>query len=1398
MTLPRGLRSIRRSAFLLVVLSTLISVRSGPEVFAVELSDMPVEIEAAAATANVMLIVDDAAIMDAEMLTQDSRGLFQGRAYLFPPSAYTPTADHVLGQGYEFTPDQRCDWRAQWHGYNFIFYNPNRFYFPWPHTDRWDFKPADLCQPLSDPARSESGESTLRLAAPFFNIISNHVSIEIPVAHYFNIDDVNRNGRWDISEPIVLVTWVDADRDGRLEISPDPNTDRRHYYRFVDDGDYVVEDDELIAITEQSQIDRIRPAFFSLSGNRFRFKSDQEDLQNFANWVTYYRSRKLMVKGLAAWIIAGLKETHAGLFPVGGSPAATAAEPVKPARGNVIVADDLDPAFATIGAWSAFNSPAAFGGTSIISEQEGAVAVFRPDLPTGGSYEVAVWGPCANPQEGDVPIIIGFEDSETSVRLSLSQFKDGPYGCGQWLPLGIWEMPAGGATTVSIVCPRNGQPVLADAVRFQKMQADQKTLDHTEELLNRLYALNNQGTKRLRSALEQVGRYFDDRQTSPMGPSPLADAQNGGQCQSNVAVMVSDGIWDDPFLGGGNADGNQGAPYADAFSDTLADVAMRYYLNDLSPALPDLIPALGCDAAAHQHMVTHTVGLGGRGRIDPGDIDGDDLRDIPGYDLDHCFADPDSPHPQWPRPIADEASCIDDYWHAAVNGRGIFAAQSGINKVLDDISRLNSVVRAQTVFGQPVISAAQVKDQAVVYRTSYDSGTWGGDVRAYTMESNADLVDPDQDSALWSASEQLEQMRDDPDARRITTYGGGGIQASGRPFRYADLSEMQKKSLGSDLVPNSTAELRALALVDYIRGLDSKPFRCRSQVLGDIVHSFPLVVGQTLYVGANDGMLHAFDKASGRERFAYIPHGVVGRLMDLAAIDYPSRHRAFVDAIPSVGDVLVDQYKRHTYLVGGYGKGGQGYYCLLLRRQMRTVEGGEFGPYEDVFNIDSEDEASERDLCSMVRWEYPRPESAADGMDNDLDRQQDELGEYDPDLGYSLGQGYAVNGNVPGEGQFRPVVIFPNGYNSPRGRAVLYILDAISGKLIRKIDTGANGDNGLSIPALIDTDFDRRIDYAYAGDLLGNLWKFDLTAGSPDQWGVAYGVDRNGDGLIDASQGDSPWPLFSAENQPITARPDVIFARNACAPDAPGYLVLFGTGRFLGVSDRKNVYPQSIYGIWDYGDDSDDSEVLGRITNRSSGDLSCGLRLIPQVVDSQTLEDGITRRQLSANVVDYRTLEDISDGDGVAANNTDRDPQPDPFHDAGWFLDFPSAPHPDADPGERVVSDVMIRNGTAIIISYVPANQPCQTAGGSWIYLVSSCASFPTSQANGSDGDDRNLQIQTGRRFMGRLGPHPLVYKQISSLSLDQLLVSEASGQILTIPFHGEIWGKVHWRQNSP
>jgi len=460
----------------------------------------------------------------------------------------------------------------------------------------------------------------------------------------------------------------------------------------------------------------------------------------------------------------------------------------------------------------------------------------------------------------------------------------------------------------------------------------------------------------------------------------------------------------------------------------------------------------------------------------------------------------------------------------------------------------------------------------------------------------------------------------------------------GVEFLWANLSDEQKAFLKETGEPDDT---RAQARVDYIRGrgvktdltwLTDNNFRSRPTKLGDLVNSTPFFNNNVVYVGANDGMLHAFDASTGSEIFAYIPSKVFPRLKELSKPNYA--HEYYVD-----GDPIVRKVGSQTILIGSLRGGGQGIFAL------------------DVTTPSS----------PKVLWEF-----------ND-----DSGPDANKELGYTYTRPY-IGKLKSGE----LVVIFGNGYNSneskkPDGRTdsyvgsgqpALFIVNVVTGALIQHLvlpSSETDKPNGLASPAvLLNADGSGTIRYAYAGDLQGNLWKFNLNV-SPAE--VSYGTDIN------------PIPLFVAkgfdgQRQPITTTPILMY------PPASGYLVLFGTGRYLELEDNSSLEQetQTLYGIWDRDPESSSKEFLA-----------------------------FSRQHLLKQEIVYRGesgIQAVSDNDMLYHNKIDTLPNSgEDGRYLGWYLDLI---YDDQNRGERQVVNSELRSGVLFVNTRIPESSSGCDAGG--------------------------------------------------------------------------------------
>ena len=857
-------------------------------------------------------------------------------------------------------------------------------------------------------------------------------------------------------------------------------------------------------------------------------------------------------------------------------------------------------------------------------------------------------------------------------------------------------------------------------------------------LLNSLYRLKiaQRGTD-LRRALMGLGNYIDDRHPG----SVFYGEEAGGACQHAFALIVTDGHWSNsrgPFRAVGDRDG-------DRFPNTLADVAMKYYAEDLSPRLPNRLPITATNRHSHQHMSTYAITFNTTGRINR-----HRYRNCPGG----CTSlYPARPHcnacPWWPEVTNDSSSQhkTDDLWHATVNTRGeLYSVNNPHTLSRAFQSAAASIDRRIRSSSALTVNSGSLTLGTTLYQASYSTDGWVGDIKAWGVDATTGDVNT---TPQWSAADVLR-----------TNLAEAGWWSSGNGRKIFTALNGQGVTFTSD---RARAMGMYTDLVNYIRGDTRREgtlgyqFRQRRKPLGDIVNSSPHFANGTIFAGANDGMLHAFDAVTGREKFAYIPSFVRPNLRYLASQNYA--HNYFVDQSP-VSKTL----GQTTYLVGGLGKGGKGYYCLDISTSK--------------LNPTSESIAA----STLFKWEFPRT--------------------TDDDMGYSFSQPQIVNTRAGW------AVIFGNGYESTNEKAVLYVVNLLDGTLIKKIDT-QTGDstqcNGLSSPTAIDMDLDGIVDYVYAGDLLGNMWKFDLSNTDSSQWHIPFSDSAN-----------APQPLVSARNknghiQPITSKPTVL---KHCDKDKDGYLIIFGTGILLGKKDAVNASPSTLYGIWDW---ADEWKKVGRTTQeRSVRDKYLGtINLLTN--GDRGFSNLASRSYLpatarNATLVEQTEVHSETEGVRVLSNNLvkwyDRDhPTSVSEHHIGWCFDLPET-------RERILHNVLPRSGTAIVVSTIPVTHPCDQTSRSYLMEINPCTGGRTSSIFIDINNDGKLNKRdtvlvdypgqegkriwvaaTGIRFEGSLSLPTIL--TLEENIRERKYFSHSDGTINTVDEAPEELGMFYWRETE-
>ncbi len=771
-------------------------------------------------------------------------------------------------------------------------------------------------------------------------------------------------------------------------------------------------------------------------------------------------------------------------------------------------------------------------------------------------------------------------------------------------------------------------------------QADQ----NYTSLISGIDALEPEANTPLAESYYEVTRYFRGLERYQGSGSGSYTSPIQYRCQKNFGIVVTDGLPthdrsfpdDDPDRDNPNVAGDNNLPNWDglqpavgqAYSDGNApDDSSRngegdtLFLDDIAKFAFDIdLKQTGTDQAGKsfndkaflkQNMLTYTVGFA---------LDNQMLLDAAGY------------------------------------GKGVYYTASDSASLSSALNAALQSIRDQTSSASAITAnSTRIQEDSLIYQSRFNSADWTGEVRAFRVNEDGSVG-----SQVWSTNEAGKIPA--ASGRNIFTFNG----SAGTSFLWSNLTPEQKTSLYKAA---DDTEANAMLRLDWLRGGNdgvalgapyaSSKLRSRNAALGDIINSDPRFVGEQnngynvpntdatgepadsyfdyltakasktplLIVGANDGMVHAFNGDTGTEVFAYVPSTVfkkrtatLGATPGLLALTEPEYdHQFYADGAFGLGDVYNNSSWK-TYLVGGLGAGGRGVFALNVTARNAFGSAG-------------------------VLWERTAPDiNTTSGADADWN-----------DLGYIFGEPTIARVKTSNNDAGTWVAIFGNGYASNSGKAALYIVNATSGTLLKKIVVNdpatATLVNGLStVTAFLDSN--RFVTHVYGGDLQGNLWKFDLGASNTNSW--------------DAK------PLFQAKKgtvrQPITSKVRAVIHPNG------GRLVTFGTGKYLEATDKINTAVQSLYGIWDRGLSND-----GTVAQAS---------LVEQTITSEVASNGRQFRTVSQNTVDWSSK-------------------------FGWYMDL--RPNSSTAVGERVISMPLVTNSRVLYSTFTPLSDPCLSGGESWI-----------------------------------------------------------------------------------
>jgi type IV pilus assembly protein PilY1 len=504
----------------------------------------------------------------------------------------------------------------------------------------------------------------------------------------------------------------------------------------------------------------------------------------------------------------------------------------------------------------------------------------------------------------------------------------------------------------------------------------------------------------------------------------------------------------------------------------------------------------------------------------------------------------------------------DNYYNAG----NATAMVAGLQSAFVSIS--SAITQLSTSFSFSLTNVTSGTDS---FGASYDANGWTGTVTGSTLSfdinGNPSLI------PVWTSVSTLQAQLAGTGwqtARRVATWNG----SSGVAFEAANLTSAQQTALTPSYSPTLTCGTSSCPYLNYLRGDQTNEvsstatgsthsLRNRSLLLGDIVDaglapvSTPLQTFSdannpgynffknlwtsttprptTVYAGANDGMLHAFDGTTGTEVFAYVPSAVfqgpngTPQVDGLAQLGNPNYvHHNYVDATPAAFDIdmsrtvgftgTVDYTTAsgtpwRTVLIGGLGKGGKSYYALDI--------------------TDPASMTTESAVAGDVLWEFT-----------------------DSTMGYSFGVPVVVK-----TVKYGWVAILTSGYDNADGFGYLYFVNPRTGALLEKVKTPSQSIGLTQASAFVKDFSDETADSVYVGDMQGQVWRYDLTG----------------------TTGSYPQPVLlatvtdpSGVAQPITTAPLI-----EIHPVTRKRYVLFGTGVLLAITDVPDTQMQTFYAIID-------------------------------------------------------------------------------------------------------------------------------------------------------------------------------------------------------------------------
>ena len=786
----------------------------------------------------------------------------------------------------------------------------------------------------------------------------------------------------------------------------------------------------------------------------------------------------------------------------------------------------------------------------------------------------------------------------------------------------------------------------------------------------KFYGNPSSGGTPARETLNYIGNQFKNRAGTASAVTSSTSPIVTFSCQKNAAFLMTDGFANATTVtppSYTSATYGSAKPFATTFPGTLADIGLSFYSNTISGTglVEGMVPATEAttsnpqnDGNPNLHVNTYAMTLGARGTLWPA--------------ITNAFTSSVT----WPNPSVDRSpTAVDDLWHATINGRGQMCTASTPQETAQSISAaLSNILSSSGSQAAVAFSTVNLRtDEAIGYVGSYTPIGWAGDVSSYPVDLTTGALMTA--TKTWSADTLL-QKRDFTTRAMATSNGSMGKVLSDSGI-WSALNTANR-------IPGTVADFTS-----YVRGnrtLEGTTYRARSGIIGAVVNAEPVswLADKVVYAASNDGFLHAFDKTLGTELWAFAPSFVQGSIADMSKTT--AAFATVLDGTPVVAKVSASQ----TVLVGGRGTAGSGFYAIDVSNPRGSVSGGAAATQTDTL------------VAERFLWEFPNPSTPSAVVSS---------------LGTSTGKPLIVNTTRWGW-----VALLTSGYNSTLdGKGRLFVLNATTGALLDTIATpsGVTGstDSGLSQISGF-SELDSTVRNVYGGDLLGNVWKFDITNSSVARLAT----------LTNASNATLP----------VTAAPELA---TVTSNGSTRRMVFIGTGKMLGTSDFSDNSVNSFFALWDTGTEINPNYVSTAASSNVRKFLAPRKIAVDSTTGNRTATGTVATGDTIANCTGNTKTWTVNGC--VTKEGVDWTTQ------RGWYVDLPA--------GEKANTDPSIAVGIVSWTTNRPSLSSCSSSSALYFADEDSGLQLPDSVFQGNPA-------LYGQTFATTLTSRPVIAKLPSGI----------------------------------